>query len=54
MTTHAVLRAAATLVLVRDGAQGMEVFMMQRTHKAVFVPGGYQGYRIKTHDFSMT
>ncbi len=41
MTTQAVLRPAATLVLVRDDAHGMEVFMMQRTHKAAFVPGGF-------------
>ena len=41
MTKHVALRPAATLVLVRDSAQGMEVFMMQRTHKAAFVPGGY-------------
>ncbi|OGB25561.1 MAG: hypothetical protein A3I66_23250 [Burkholderiales bacterium RIFCSPLOWO2_02_FULL_57_36] len=37
----AVLRPAATLVLVRDAEHGMEVFMMQRTHQAAFVPGGY-------------
>lgn len=41
MTKHVALRPAATLVLVRDSAQGMEVFMMQRTHQAAFVPGGY-------------
>lgn len=41
MTKLAILRPASTLVLVRDGAQGMEVFMMQRTHKAAFVPGGF-------------
>jgi glyoxylase-like metal-dependent hydrolase (beta-lactamase superfamily II)/8-oxo-dGTP pyrophosphatase MutT (NUDIX family) len=34
-------RPAATLVLVRDGAQGIEVFMMQRTHQADFVAGAY-------------
>jgi glyoxylase-like metal-dependent hydrolase (beta-lactamase superfamily II)/8-oxo-dGTP pyrophosphatase MutT (NUDIX family) len=41
MTKQAVLRPAATLILVRDGNQGMEVFMMQRTHQAAFAPGGY-------------
>lgn len=41
MTKEVALRPAATLVLVRDSARGMEVFMMQRTHKAAFVPGGY-------------
>ncbi|MEC4722435.1 MBL fold metallo-hydrolase [Noviherbaspirillum sp. CPCC 100848] len=34
-------RPAATLILVRDGARGLEVFMLQRTHQAAFVPGGY-------------
>lgn len=34
-------RPAATLILVRDGAHGLEVFMLQRTHQAAFVPGGY-------------
>lgn len=34
-------RPAATLILVRDGQDGIEVFLMQRTHKAAFVPGGY-------------
>lgn len=34
-------RPAATLILVRDGTQGLEVFMLQRTHQAAFVPGGY-------------
>lgn len=34
-------RPAATLILVRDSPEGLEVFMMQRTHKAAFVPGGY-------------
>jgi glyoxylase-like metal-dependent hydrolase (beta-lactamase superfamily II)/8-oxo-dGTP pyrophosphatase MutT (NUDIX family) len=34
-------RPAATLILVRDRREGLEVFMMQRTHKAAFVPGGY-------------
>ncbi|WP_194725709.1 MBL fold metallo-hydrolase [Noviherbaspirillum malthae] len=34
-------RPAATLILVRDGEQGLEVFLLQRTHQAAFVPGGY-------------
>ncbi|NEX59507.1 MBL fold metallo-hydrolase [Noviherbaspirillum galbum] len=34
-------RPAATLVPLRDGPQGLEVFMLQRTHKAAFIPGGY-------------
>lgn len=32
-------RPAATLILVRDTADGLEVFLMQRTHRAVFMPG---------------
>lgn len=34
-------RPAATLILVRDSRQGVEVLMMQRTHQAAFAPGGY-------------
>jgi glyoxylase-like metal-dependent hydrolase (beta-lactamase superfamily II)/8-oxo-dGTP pyrophosphatase MutT (NUDIX family) len=41
MTKQVALRPAATLILVRDSAQGMEVLMMQRTYQAAFVPGGY-------------
>lgn len=32
---------AATVTLVRDGAQGLEVLMMKRNDKSVFVPGRY-------------
>jgi len=32
---------AATVMLVRDGADGMEVFMVRRTGKAVFVPSAH-------------
>ncbi len=34
-------RAAAALILARDSAQGIEVFMMQRTHQAVFLAGAF-------------
>lgn len=34
-----VLRPASTLILTRDTAFGLEVFLMQRTHQAVFMPG---------------
>ncbi|RJF95353.1 MBL fold metallo-hydrolase [Noviherbaspirillum saxi] len=34
-------RPAATLILARDTRNGLEVFLMQRTHQAAFVPGGY-------------
>lgn len=32
-------RAASTLILTRDTAFGLQVFLMQRTHQAVFMPG---------------
>lgn len=32
-------RPASTLILTRDSARGLEVFLMQRTHQAVFMPG---------------
>ncbi len=35
------VRPAATVMLVRDGADGLEVFMMQRTHAATFARGQY-------------
>ena len=38
---HAVPRPAATLMLVRDTAAGMEVFMIRRTQAAAFVGGAY-------------
>lgn len=34
-------RRAATLILVRDYADEMQVLMLQRTHRAAFIPGGY-------------
>jgi 8-oxo-dGTP pyrophosphatase MutT (NUDIX family) len=34
-------RPAATLILARDGADGPEIFLMQRTLKANFVAGAY-------------
>lgn len=34
-------RPASTLALLRDSAQGPEVLMLQRTHRAVFMPGHY-------------
>jgi 8-oxo-dGTP pyrophosphatase MutT (NUDIX family) len=35
------LRDAATVMLVRDGTVGLEVFMLRRTHAAVFAGGLY-------------
>ena len=34
-------RPASTLALLRDTEQGLEVLMLQRTLKAVFMPGFY-------------
>lgn len=34
-------RPASTLILTRDTPAGLEVFLMQRTYKAVFMPGVY-------------
>ncbi|TVP53107.1 MAG: MBL fold metallo-hydrolase [Halomonadaceae bacterium] len=35
------IRPAATLVLAREGDQGVEILLLQRTHSAVFMPGFY-------------
>ena len=35
------MREAATVVLVRDGAAGLEVFMLRRSSRLVFTPGAY-------------
>ena len=33
------LRTASTVLLLRDGAQGMEIFMVQRHHQIEFSSG---------------
>ncbi|HEY2815174.1 MAG TPA: hypothetical protein VGJ03_17040 [Acidimicrobiales bacterium] len=35
------IREAATVAVVRDGLEGLEVFMLQRTRAAVFSPGAH-------------
>jgi 8-oxo-dGTP pyrophosphatase MutT (NUDIX family) len=35
------VREAATVAVVRDGDLGLEVFMLRRTHEAVFSPGAH-------------
>ena len=35
------LRAAATVMLVRDGSDGLEVFMLRRNPRSEFVPGQF-------------
>ena len=39
--TPATLRSAATVLLLRDGAQGLEVLMTRRSSTASFAPGAY-------------
>jgi recombination protein RecT len=48
----AVARPAATIVLLRDGASGMEVLLMRRNRSAGFVPGAYvfPGGRVDSTD----
>lgn len=47
-------RPAATVTLVRDAADGIEVLMMQRNFQSVFVPGAYvfPGGAVDRHDSS--
>ncbi len=47
-------RPAATLILARDGAQGIEIFMMQRSLNSDFVGGAYvfPGGGLDKHDSS--
>ena len=37
----AIPRPAATVILMRDGASGIEILMMKRNMKSAFVPGAY-------------
>ena len=41
MTTPVEVRLAATVMLVRDGEQGLETFMLKRNPKSEFVPGQF-------------
>jgi 8-oxo-dGTP pyrophosphatase MutT (NUDIX family) len=41
MAAGARVREAATVVLVRDGGAGTEVFMLRRSHRLEFTPGAY-------------
>ena len=45
-------RAAATIVLLRDGTDDMEILLMRRSRKAGFVPGAYvfPGGRVDSSD----
>lgn len=48
-------RPAATVALLRDGASGMEVLLLQRTLAAVFLPGFYvfPGGAVDKHDHDL-
>lgn len=48
----AAARPAATVVLVRDGAEGLEVLLLRRVRSAGFVPGAYvfPGGRVDASD----
>ena len=49
------IRPAATLVLVRDTSDGLEVLLLQRTWDAVFMPGYFvfPGGRVEEHVTNM-
>ena len=50
--TPAKLREAATVLLLRDGPQGLEVLMTRRSMSASFAPGAFvfPGGGIDAHD----
>ncbi len=54
MATEAVARPAATIVLMRDGAEGLEVFMVVRHHAIDFASGAlvFPGGRVEEADFA--
>ena len=41
MTAAVPIRDAATVVVARDGADGIEVLLLRRPHEAVFAPGAH-------------
>jgi 8-oxo-dGTP pyrophosphatase MutT (NUDIX family) len=55
MANEAVARPAATIVLLRDGAPGLEVFMVVRHHAIDFASGAlvFPGGRVDEHDFAL-
>lgn len=55
MANEAVARPAATIVLLRDGAQGLEVFMVVRHHAIDFAAGAlvFPGGRVEESDFAL-
>jgi 8-oxo-dGTP pyrophosphatase MutT (NUDIX family) len=55
MTKEAVARPAATIVLMRDGAEGLELFMVVRHHAIDFASGAlvFPGGRVEDSDFAL-
>src|SRR5476651_2546213 len=54
MANEAVARPAATIVLLRDGPDGLEVFMVVRHHAIDFASGAlvFPGGRVDENDFA--
>jgi 8-oxo-dGTP pyrophosphatase MutT (NUDIX family) len=55
MAKEAVARPAATIVLLRDGPKGLEVFMVVRHHAIDFASGAlvFPGGRVDENDFAL-
>src|SRR5258708_35160775 len=55
MAKEAVARPAATIVLLRDGRDGLEVFMVVRHHAIDFASGAlvFPGGRVDENDFAL-
>lgn len=55
MTTEAIARPAATILLIRDGNQGLEVFMVVRHHQIDFAGGAlvFPGGRVDKGDHTL-
>ena len=55
MATEAVARPAATILLLRDGAKGLEVFMVVRHHAIDFASGAlvFPGGRVEDSDHAL-
>jgi 8-oxo-dGTP pyrophosphatase MutT (NUDIX family) len=55
MAAEAVARPAATIVLMRDGEEGLEVFMVVRHHAIDFASGAlvFPGGRVEDNDFTV-
>lgn len=56
MLTQAIARPAATILLLRDGADGLEVFMVVRHHAIDFASGAlvFPGGRVEEQDYRLT